>query len=94
MATTKELYEIAINKLQNYVNYEQDKQKRDSATSQIQQLRIAIQEDAFDEMSKRTQRLGELKSALQDVINNAGDGSGVSGVIDELNSLLGTIPEE
>lgn len=94
MATTKELYEIAINKLQNYVNFEQNKQKRDAATSQIQQLRIAIQEDAFNEMSKRTQRLGELKSTLQDVINNAGDGSGVSGVIDELTSFLGTISQE
>ena len=89
MATTTELYETAIEKLQCYVDGEPDRAKRDAATLKIRRLRLAIQEANFDDMTQRTARLQGLAAALQEIIDMAGDGSGVSGAIAEITALLG-----
>lgn len=91
MASTTEIYNEAIEKLQNYVNNQPDKQKRDEATNQITQLRIAIQEAAFDDMTRRTARLQELKDILKGIIDTAGDGSSVSGAIADITSFITTM---
>ena len=91
MVSTTEIYEAAIAKLQNYVNEEPDQEKRDVATKQIRQLRIAIQEARFDDFCQRTSRLTELKEALEIIVNNGSDGSGASGAIAELDEYVKTI---
>jgi hypothetical protein len=91
MESTSEIYESAIGKLQNYVDNEPDKQKRDKATNQIQQLRLAMQELAFKAMTERTNRLVELKDALQSIIDAAGDDSGASGAIADLVDFVENI---
>jgi hypothetical protein len=93
MATTTELYESGIERLQAYVDEEPDKEKRDAATNHIRQLRVAIQEAAFDEMSQRSERLQELTATLQGIINTAGDGSGVSGAIAGIADFLGDLAD-
>jgi hypothetical protein len=92
MAAITELYESGIEKLQAYVDGEPDQVKRDAATAKIHQLRVAMQDALFYDMTQRSIRLQELRTALQEISDEAGDGSGLSGAIAAIGAFLEEIP--
>jgi len=91
MSGTVEFYEQAISKLQNYRASEPDPDKRAEATAKIEELFAALQGAHFDAIASRTERLTELMTTLQGIMDEAGSGSSISGAIGEIGELIGKI---
>ncbi len=91
MATTTEYYDKAIAELTGYCQNERDGDKRDAANDEITSLVLAKQANAFDNMANRSAALNQAVTALQGIVDGAGDGPQIAESLDGINSLIADI---
>lgn len=90
---TRAFYLDAIDRLVILKANERDSQRRKALGKEIARLRMAIIDQAFDEISSRTARLQALMADLSEVISATPPGPNVAASLQSLTDMVNTIGE-
>ena len=85
---TSAYYKDAIQKLRLYLTEEMNEENCEEAVAKIREYRFKIMDEAFDNITNRTQRLTTLMYDLQAIIANASKTDTLSDAIGGLKKIV------